>query len=123
MLASTFASMSTTAIFASSEGWPIRRPAIVSHPFMLSAVPAPVPKTSTMASNITLVAYAGQAAHSIKRTDERVTTKALPSATKNQMSCRCHAAVAAPAAMSVCPAEYTMAMPITDNSSAVSSSG
>jgi len=40
---STFASASTTVIFASSEGCPMRNPPMASQLLVLAAVPAPLP--------------------------------------------------------------------------------
>ena len=51
--ASTRASIRTTKILASSDGCPMRTPAIVSHPFWLAAVPAPEPKTRVSARSAT----------------------------------------------------------------------
>ena len=41
--ARTRASMRTTVIFATSDGWPIRRPPMVSQLWELAALPAPLP--------------------------------------------------------------------------------
>src|SRR5260221_14695707 len=55
--ASTFAKAMTTPIFASSAGWPIRKPPMASQLFVLAAVPPPFPTTngspSTRHSNTT----------------------------------------------------------------------
>src|SRR5215210_2090249 len=50
----TFASASTTVIFANSEGWPMRKPPIASQLFVLAAVPAPLPMKSSSTSIATL---------------------------------------------------------------------
>src|SRR3954466_1080150 len=69
---STFARASTTVIFASSDGWPIRMPPIASQLLALAAVPAPLPTNSNSTSIATLSPYAGQVSQSSRRTEQRV---------------------------------------------------
>ncbi len=66
-------------IFATSDGWPIRCPPIVSQLRELAASPAPLPSTKSDASTISVTRYDGQATHSRKRTDARVTSSAATS--------------------------------------------
>ncbi len=86
--ARTRASIRTTATFASSAGCPSRTPPIVSHPFMLDAVPPPLPKSSVTSSNAMASRYAGQLTHSMRRTDARLRIHAATSATANHPNCR-----------------------------------
>src|SRR5579863_126793 len=86
-LASTRASISTTVIFASSDGWPMRCPPIVSQLLELAASPAPLPSTKSDASTTSVPRYAGHAAHSRNRTDARLIANAPTSDTPSQMIC------------------------------------
>ena len=70
---STLASASTTVIFASSDGCPMRKPPIASQLLVLAAVPAPLPTNSSRRSIATLSPYAGHVSQSSRRTEKRVT--------------------------------------------------
>src|SRR5215212_11524133 len=67
---STFASASTTVIFASSDGCPIRKPPMASQLFELAAVPAPLPTNNSSTSIATDRKYAGQVSQSSNRTEQ-----------------------------------------------------
>ncbi len=96
--------MRTTVIFATSDGWPIRCPPIVSQLRELAASPAPLPSRKSDASTISVTRYEGQATHSRNRTDARVTSSAATSDTASQMTCD-RQRRATTVGTSVCPAE------------------
>ncbi len=77
---------------------------MVIQPFMLSAVPAPVPMMRTRTSSAQPTRYAGNAAHSRKRTDRRVTTRNAVMPIASHVNCRIHAFATAALGTSVCPA-------------------
>src|SRR4051794_8203266 len=70
---STFASASTTVIFASSDGCPMRNPPIASELLVLAAVPAPLPMKISRMSMAIDTQYAGHVSQSSSRTVQRVT--------------------------------------------------
>ena len=120
--ASTLASISTTVIFASSDGCPIRTPPSASQLFVPAAVPEPLPKKSSMNNTRIVPTYAGTVTQSNSRTDARLTANAPISPSVNQRICwRYRWATAV--GTSVWPAEYTIAMPYADSSSATAASG
>src|SRR6185437_1423175 len=90
--------------------------------FWLAAVPAPVPITSSSARSASDIKYTVSAAHSKNRTDARLTAYAPTNPKMSQRICDAHAWVAE-VGTSVWPAEYTIAMPYADKSSAVKTSG
>src|SRR5688572_19976023 len=110
-LARALPSISTTVSFASSDGWPSRTPPITSQLLVLSAVPAPDPMKSNETSSRIVKMYIGTASHSSSRTDALLMANAPETPRASQTSCRFHAPLAASVGMSVCPAEYTMAIP------------
>ena len=83
--------MSTTVSFASSAGWPSRKPPITSQLFMLAAVPAPVPMKSSRTSRTMVTMYIGTAIHSSIRTDARLIAYAPAMPRKNQINWVFHA--------------------------------
>ncbi len=78
--------MSTTVSFASSAGWPMRTPPMVSHPFTLAAVPAPDPKSSVTTRRTMLRMYRYTVIHSTRRTDARKSMYPAPSDSTNHPS-------------------------------------
>src|SRR4051812_44743797 len=70
--ASTFASASTTVIFASSDGCPMRMPPMASQLLLLAAVPAPLPMNSSRISMAMVIPYIGHVSQSSSRTDTRL---------------------------------------------------
>ena len=70
---STLASASTTVIFASSDGCPMRMPPMANQLFELAAVPAPVPMNTSRTSMAIVTKYIGQVIQSMSRTEKRDT--------------------------------------------------
>jgi hypothetical protein len=100
----TFAMASTTVIFASSDGCPMRKPPIASQLLELAAVPAPLPMNRSSRSMAIVMPYMGHVSQSSMRTEKRLTPYATASDRQNQTSCE-RQSLATPVTMSVCPAE------------------
>ena len=119
---STRASISTTAIFANSDGCPSCTPPIESQLLVLAAVPAPLPKKSRMSNMAQAPMYTGHEAHSSRRTDILLMMYAAPSPSANH-TIWLRQRPATYVGTSVWPAEYTMAMPNAVSVSASAISG
>src|SRR2546425_3821629 len=72
--ARTLASISTTVSFISSDGCPSLCPPTAIQLLVLAAVPAPLPITSVRPRTKSVNRYAGNVAHSTKRTLDRLIT-------------------------------------------------
>jgi hypothetical protein len=108
---STFASASTTVIFASSDGCPMRNPPMASQLLVLAAVPAPLPIEQQQHEHGDAEEVRGprqpvDEPHGAARCRRTRPSEREP----NQTSCVFHSRATA-VGMSVWPAEYTMAMP------------
>ncbi len=121
-LLSTRAIIKTTAIFASSEGWPSRTPPIANQLLVLAAVPAPCPMKTNTSSRKVAPRYTGNEAHSRKRTDVRVVRYAPVMPSVAQTSC-VRQMFSTKVGTSVCPAEYTISVPRPVSASASATSG